>query len=378
MKFAVRALCVFVLVLNLAQAASDDDDLGDYVPRVEDDLVIYVPKYSVRVGFRNISGVKSSFAGQGLLVAPSSIGDLTGVASRGYHDGYVGLDTRKVVDPSGNSVAIENDGFTNSWGYQNASQVSEDGIVAMHAYEAQITDTQRHEKDPGAANGVEVTMEREMGGLFHDRVKWGVVAGVSINQILAATSAKVAASVKTTTDLYSLYGQTPPEAPYTGPGGTGSSPLLTNQVLWRDVSTKNVPDAVENRWRLRGAYATFRAGPTLFVPITGRFSANISAGLVAVYAGSSYDVVQIFTPETGDNVVQTISDGASTLLPGFYFDANLQFAMTETSGLYLGAVYQNSGSYSQSIDNPEGTSHYSTRVDLSSLQGIRAGVSFKF
>ena len=96
------------------------------------------------------------------------------------------------------------------------------------------------------------------------------------------------------------------------------------------------------------------------------------------YAGTTYDVNQSFTPKTGDTILTTMGSADDAFLPGYYVDANLQFAMTETSGLYLGAVYQSSGDYTQEVTSEDGLSKYSTRVDLSALQGVRAGVSFKF
>ena len=39
----------------------------------------------------------------------------------------------------------------------------------------------------------------------------------------------------------------------------------------------------------------------------------------------------------------------TALLPGYYVDAAFQYAMTETAGLYLGAIYQSSGDYVQEV-----------------------------
>ena len=136
--------------------------------------------------------------------------------------------------------------------------------------------------------------------------------------------------------------------------------------------------AITNISKLRGGYLTFRAGPTLFVPITEKFSGHFSIGVAVAYAGSTYEVSQTFRPDTGTEVSEIVRDGASTFLPGFYVDADLQYALNESSGFYLGAVYQSTGSYTQNITDLQNTSEYTTKVDLSSLQGIRAGMSFKF
>jgi hypothetical protein len=187
--------------------------------------------------------------------------------------------------------------------------------------------------------------------------------------------------VVTTTDYYSLLGQAAPEAPFSGPGFTGAvdtTPLLGSELLLRTIQTSSTPAAILSSWKLKGAYLTFRAGPSLFIPITSRFSASVSAGAVLVYAGTTYDVTQSFKPNTGDAITESFTSNDDAFLPGFYVDASLQFAMNETAGLYLGAVYQSSGDYIQDAVSEDGESVYSTRVDLSKLQGVRAGVSFKF
>jgi hypothetical protein len=386
MKFPCRALLVFFLATCAASAAkeSDDSPIGDFAP-LDDDLVLYIPKFAVKFGFRGLSGASTSFGGKGFLSSLHSISDPTGVINRIYHDGYVLVDARTVTDPAGNTVLITPDGQTNSWQYVSAAQVGTDqyaGLMAFHAYGATVTDTTQRTQNIPTAFGMEISLEREMGSFWHDRVKWGVIAGMSINQIAAEGKSTVDASVLTTTDYYDLNGRAAPTTlPYIGPQVSGSidtTVLLGSEPVKRTFATTTTTTAFTTGSHLRGAYMTFRAGPTLYIPIVRRFSATVSAGAVLVFTGSTLDVTQSFKPDTGDEITQTISDSASRLLPGFYVDADLQFAMTDTAGLYLGGVYQNSGDYVQTVSSADGTSTYSTRVDLSKLQGIRAGVSFKF
>jgi hypothetical protein len=393
MKFPCRALCALFVATYAAHAASTEDDdatFGDYAPTVDDDLVIYVPKYTVKLGFRALTGAKSSFGGHGTISSAGNIGSdsqLNDPQNRDYHDGYVHLDTRTVVDPSGNNVPITPDGKTNTWSMISKDQLTPDGYVMMNTYSATITDPSFHEKNPGLAAGVELALERDMGKLLNSRVKWGLVAGFSVNQISSISKSTVAASITKITDYYSLFGQTiPPDADgnisYTGPtssGTTDTTILLGNEIVHRNPpATKTSTTDVTSEWHLRGAYLTMRAGPTLYVPIGARFSATVSAGAVLVYSGTTFDVKQTFTPETGDDIVQSATGLESKLLPGFFVDANLQWSMTDNSGLYVGAVYQNSGDYEQTVTPDNGTSGYKARVDLSSLQGIRAGVNFRF
>ena len=165
-----------------------------------------------------------------------------------------------------------------------------------------------------------------------------------------------AARVTTTTDLYSTFGQTVPDAPYSAPSTatfnvtdangnpvlntdgsaqtvtTDTSVLLGNQPSSRTASTSNAAadsGTVTNRWKVRGAYYTFRAGPTVFIPVTGRLKASLSLGAAVAYAGSTYTVFQSFTPDTGAAITDTSENTTSRLLPGYFADASLQFDLTE-------------------------------------------------
>jgi hypothetical protein len=387
MNFLRHAFCVFLVTTCVVYAQrSNEPELDDYVPTVEDDLVIYVPKFSVRLGFRDLMGAGIGFTGQGVNTSQNLLGPEHGVGTRIYHDGAVGPDQRTTVDPAGNTVPITPDGLTNNWNFKSSDQLTDDGLIRMNAYRATVTDSSVHENDPGSALGVELALEREIGSLFGTRLKWGVIAGFSVNQFMSAAKAQVAATIEKTTDYYSLEGQAAPEPPYQGPdviAGVDTTVLLRADPLIRVSETTDSTTAVEQSWKLRGAYLTFRAGPTLLMPISEKFSASFSAGAVLVYAGSSYEVAQTFRPETGDEIgldpTQPLLSGSTAkLLPGFYVDANLQYALTDTAGFYFGGVYQSSGDYDQEVETADGLSKYAARVDLSKLQGIRAGMTFKF
>jgi hypothetical protein len=384
MNFFRRATCVFLVLSGVALGQRiEDPNIDDYVPVVEDDLVVYTPKQAVRLGFRVLTGAGTTFSGQGSVESNGLNLDnpLTDNVDRGYHDGYVFRDQRTMTDPSGVQVPITPDGRTNNWRFSNEEQGATEGFIMMNSYKATVTDTGLRDDDPDAAFGIELSVDRDFGNLFNTRIKWGVVAGMGINQILSSTRSTVTASVTRTTDYYSLDGQAPPEAPYTAPqtsGGVDISVLLRSNPLWREQFESTTSADFENHWRLRGAFMTFRAGPVLQIPITEKLSATVSAGAVVVYAGSSYEVTQTFSPETGEDLALFITDTSSFIMPGFYVDANLQYSFTDTAGLYLGAVYQASGDYEQVVTSDDGTSRYISRVDLNKLQGIRAGMTFRF
>ena len=155
---------------------------------------------------------------------------------------------------------------------------------------------------------------------------------------------------------------------------------VTDHPFMRTITLS--PGTVFNQWDLKGAYFTFRVGPSVSYLITDRLKLNLSAGAAMVYSGTNYTVTQTYQPAIGDPIVSTAQDDESKLLVGYYLDASLQFDITERAGFYAGAVYQDTGSYTQTADlNDSFTgSHasYKSLIDLSSLSGFRMGMTFRF
>ena len=168
MKFFCRALCVLLIAnctLFAQRAPRTEESIGDFEP-LDDDLVLYIPKFAVKLGFRGLTGAKTSFGGTGVLSGNAFLGADTGVDQRGYHDGYVAFDRRTITDPAGNQVPITPDGRTNNWGFVDHSQATADGFMTFHTYTATSSDASFREQDPPAAFGVELSVEREIGNVF--------------------------------------------------------------------------------------------------------------------------------------------------------------------------------------------------------------------
>ncbi len=421
MKSLRFALVAFT---SLASIAFAQDDEQRRAPPVEIpdfsnlDEYIYEPKSSVVLGIRFLTGGKVSFlGGRGLIAsrnAPGEPGATT--TARLYHDGAVQPDARTIgrVDAQGNAVinpdtglqffdAITPDGRTNTWNYTDQSQRGRAGYIAFRDYSAEVIDTTTREKDNGNSMGVDLAMHRDMGKLFGGRIPWQLTAGVSINDISAETNAPVRARLNTLTDYYRFYpkaGATLPDPPYSAPSSFTETVLdasgnavttIDGTTEVRVVDTTVLLDAspaerintsvinavnVENRWKLKGAFYTFRAGPTIWIPIGSRLKAGVSVGAALVYSGSIYTVTETLTPDTGGAISETESAEDYKLLPGWYVDATLQFDLTERTGFYAGAVYQSAGDYTQTVEN--GTTSYATKVDLSKMNAVRAGMSVRF
>lgn len=410
-------LALFALVSTAGLAHAQEEERRAPPVEIPDfsnlDEYIYEPKSTVRFGFRYISGAKTSFAGQGRIPSPENPGAATGAnLSRVYHDGAVQPDARVVarldsggnpiIDPQTNSPvfdAVTPDGRTNTWNYTDASQLSRLGYAAFHSYSAEVIDTTVRQKETASSAGMDITVSRDMGKLF-GRLPWNLTGGLSINDISANTNALVRANLTTLTDYYSLFGNVPPDAPYSSPSSstttvvdaagnpvlnddgstrtatTDTSVLIGNEPAGRTTTTLTNDTSVTNRWKVKGAYYTFRVGPTVWIPITTRLRASVSVGAALVYSGTNYTVTQTFQPELGAEISDTAFSDAYKLLPGYYADATVQFDLTERAGFYAGAVFQSAGSYDQQVQTTN--ANYTTKIDLANQNGVRAGLSIRF
>jgi hypothetical protein len=422
MKYLRVALLVFASALYVARAQDDQQERQRPPTEIPDfsnlDEYIYEPKSTVKLGFRHLSGAKAKFSnlGSSSIPAPEDIGPATGGnLNRFYHDGHVLADARTTprLDASGNPILdpqtgvqisdpIPPDGKTNNWSYVDQRQLdlAPNGFIAFHSYSADITDTATRSGSGRSSNGMDLSVTHDMGNLFHSRLVWRLMAGMSVNDISAKTSDKVAANLTTITDLYSLYGDVPPAPPYSSPSSTSQSVLDANgqtvtnadgtvqsvtvdtSVLIGNEPTRLNPTtaasttAISDRWKVKGSYYTFRGGAELSFPVTSRIHADFGLGAAMIYSGTSYTVSQTFTPDIGSDITQTDSSSVYKLLPGYYADASLQFDVTEKTGFFAGAVFQSAGSYTQNLNTT--TTHYVTKIDLSNQNGLRAGMSVRF
>jgi hypothetical protein len=418
--FRLVALVVATSALGVAHAQDEERRAPPVeIPDFSNlDEYIYEPRSTVTLGFRHLSGATASFSGQGSLPSPQDPGEATGAnLLRTYNDGAVQPDSRGTLrtDDEGNVLIdintgqsifdpIEPDGRTNTWSYldnsQRLSSTDTQTLMAFHAYSAEVIDATLRESKSANTNGLDLTVARDMGSVFGTRIAWTLMAGLSINDISAGMSDSVLARIQTLTDIYTAYDPVVPDAPYSAPsfatvplvdsegnpvlnedGSTQTTTVETTVLLDSEPSSREVTDAasdtaVTNRWSVKGAFYTFRAGPTLWVPISHRLRASVSFGAAVVYAGTNYTVTQTFQPETGAEFSNTNTSSANKVLPGYYADATVQFDLTERAGFFAGAVMQSAGSYTQSLESP--TANYSTKIDLGNLNGVRAGMSIRF
>jgi hypothetical protein len=416
MRFLRVALCIACLPVAAVRAddAKEEKQAPEDIPNFNQlDEYIYIPKSTLSIGTRfYFRGPKTTYSGQG--TNPSTVNPgaddtvLVPNISRTYIDGTVEPDQRMVTINAGlggqTTVPIAPDGRTNTWGYDNASQILPNGNIAFHTYSSEITDTDSHDVSGTANAGIELILDRDMGKIGK-RWTWSMTAGFSISDIHSSAYIAVPSTLTTLTDTYDLFGQVPPAPPYNSPnnitqavfgvGGSvvsGTSTASASQAIVQQILLGNLPlnrtetptlEATTNRYFIEGAYYTLRVGPTITMPVGGKFKLNVSAGPALIYSGSTLNILEDLNIATGEDFTTLYQKQNTKILPGYYVDVNLQYQLTDTAGFYFGGLYQGAGSYSQSV--PSGTSpstgaglSYNSRIDFSGQEGVKGGLTVRF
>jgi hypothetical protein len=420
MRFLRLALCVACLPLAGLRAQQKDEDKGpvpEEIPNFNQlDEYIYVPKSTLSLGTRFfLRGPKTTYGGQGENPAPVDPGDLASTAvpniSRTYIDGTVFPDTRTVTINTGlggeAQVPIASDGRTNTWSYDNASQLLPDGNITFHTYSSEITDTALHGVTGAPNTGMELILDHDMGKI--GKLKWSITAGFSIADIHSSTFLSVPTAISTLTDTYDLFGQVPPAAPYSSPntisqtvfGASGSvesgtTTTTATQSVVQEILLGNQPlggplgrqvDTVDtttiNRYFTEGAYYTLRAGPMITIPAGNHWKLNVSVGPDLIYLGSQLNVLEDLNIATGEDFMTLYQKYNTKILPGYYVDVNLQYQLTDTAGFYVGGIYQGAGTFVQSL--PSGNDpntgaglSYTSKLDFGNQEGVKGGVTVRF
>ena len=421
MKLLRLALVLMAAIPFARAAAGDDEDQKQQqkppteIPDFSNlDEYIYQPKNTLNFGLRYISGAKTRFWGNGLINSPEALSNATAPdVSRTYHDGVVDTDTRTVNIDNGNgtvtAMPITPDGKTANWSYDSSGQLTSSGFMQFHLYSAATLDNAILGQKAKGNIGLELTSIHDIKDLGkHLSLKY--LVGFGLSDIQSATMSNITARITTVTDTYDLFGQTPPSAPYVQTGSSSSSQSTSNSntdangssvnqtvdtttligsaPLSRTVSSAVDSTTVVDHWKLHGAYATLRAGPVLVYNFNDRLHLDVGLGVALLYAGTTYQVNEVLVAPTGGEIIDTLTDTTSRLLPGCYADATLQYDITDRTGLYFGAFFQDAGSYLQTAEATggstfgdatlKGTADYKTRVDFSGQEGFRTGLTFRF
>jgi len=276
-------------------------------------------------------------------------GPATGDANHNYDDGYVR------VDSSGDAA-----GFTQNWGYQNASQAV-GNIMQFHA----IQDSSASSSTTGDPQyGGELVYQRVIGSFSGQSGDWGIESGLGLTEIDLRGNLNGAGTV--TTDAYPLNGVIPP-----GPGykGTASGP----GAVIGDTPTRTVTAAtLVGYQKLTGQLFSLRVGPFGEWNFTHKLRLAASVGLTLAPTTVDYDFSETATLAGGGVISENGHSSRTALLYGPYVGAMLHYDLNESWGVFVGARFQNLTDLNQSIGGR------TAQLDPGVTLYATAGLTWKF
>lgn len=326
--------------------------------------------------------------------------------NRRYDDGFVNADAIRTAetDPTtttsnGRYQTFDENGVqtgdflsydpsqTRSWGYNDAAQVS-GGNISMNTYSSVAEGATISSEDDSLAGGFEMQLTKVLFQV-NRRVEVGLMGSFGLTDIGIKSSGRVAATLNTRTDTYSLPGATVPAAPYAGPtaedfddgmGNITPSGLETTTPLSQEpISTSNSASAgaatVNGSWEVSGAYTSFRLGPVVYTRFNEMFQASLSAGVSGHFAGTRFEYREqlVELPTLVNNTVENSNeDDITEFLFGYFVEANIESWLNDTTGFFLGVHYEEVGDYEQKLDGRI------AKIDLGGSPGVRGGLIFRF
>ena len=306
----------------------------------------------VRLGGRVSMGVKAQI--RDTQAVPASV-------AGGYDNGYVKPD-------AGGSAST-----TWNWGYNSASQIQGGDLVLQRIDGNPRVGSASGSKDDPRWGGELVTgFEFARFNIGRREAHFGFEVGYSYTGLSSSTRAVATATVVETVDHFALNGVLPPLAPYAGTAA-GPGPLISLTPSSHTAISSAATASLDSR--LETEFHTFRIGPWITVPLSGRLSLGVSAGYATIYATSSWDLTESLSyaePALPAATSASLHANGAHWSPGAYAQLRLEYRLTKHLGLYAGADVQASTGSSVHLPGRD------VRYDFGSVYGGVAGVTLSF
>lgn len=416
----IALLSLPALLPAQTETSGKEDERLEALARSEGEW--YAPKTKISVGFRMLnSGGKVDFSNLGSVPTIRDIAPVSaGAAARVYDNGRIFPDTPRANElangvqtsvpggryevtstaQDGTVFVTENlisytTGLTRDWETLTNQQFGRPGYASFNTYSATSEGGSATHKQ-GATGGVEFQISRDIGRGSRN-FQWGVIAGITLNDINSKSAGTIISSLNTHTDYYTYdlrNGQPAPTGIYNSlnaftelldSNGVQINPfgleiaaplsVVADPALSTDRTLAGAA-TVNGRWQVKGSYFMFRLGPSLRTQITDRLGLTASVGLAGAYAGTRYSAYESFAnPAVAGELIETadpISSTTAKFLRGYFADLNLEWTANEILGLFGGVSAQQLSDYEQKLGDR------SARVDLGSAVGVRGGISIRF
>ena len=348
------------------------------------------PKGEFSLSLRFNTNVDVRFRDVGTLPTSRNVGDVWSEVNRSYDDGYVGIDQRRASD----GTDLADDGHTNTWRMGFVNQIiDEDGNglgdgVAFHRYETR-SDGAFVDAESSTIPGIDFDYSYafgSFGGRLRNkspRATWGGQLGIGLSSINAKINENILTTLITVEDRYSLDGATPPTGPYTAPstgsdtssGSIDTTILLSNRPYIRNFYEDPEGADIRGFWQVRGGTLTARAGMWLRYRVHERIGLRLGGGLTAAFVGLTMRYDEFLEKE---ELLSPFRHRGETRPDkwtyfGAYGTADLEWWMTPSTGLFLGATYEK---IDEDISMP--LDGRTADIRLGSGSGFRIGITKLF
>jgi len=326
-----------------------------------------VDNWQVRFSANTLFNVSAGFQGHPKNMSLSSPNDQPGAAN--YDNGYVGLDISG--DPH----------LSTYWGYtQSSQQITSGGNVTGLRYDrtAPLANSSSPNLDSDPSVGGDIDLRREL--TTFGKVRFGLDLGVAYNHVHMIDSSSYWAGAQRTSDIYNLPSPVnsalfPPPG-YQGPYN-GAGPVIDPTVAGQ--SSAAVPNAVfvSGRRDVEANIFGFRLGPYLELPLSERFSADVSAGLLVALVQNKVNWSESLSVNTATaNGYWSGQSSASAnfwdVSAGFYAGANLSYQLSRHWSVFTGARFQDAGALSHSVGDGR------VQLDLGKTVSVNLGIGCSF
>lgn len=364
-----------------------------------------LPKNVFSVSLRYLGKADVTFSNLGTIERESEMGEITDLLDRVYTDGYVSTDGRS----TGAGLAYADDGATNTWGYTDAGQVTDDGQGIRFTSLSSTAGDATVSASSGQSVGVDVEYSRSFFRSRRDpktnrhHAEWGWLMGWGLNAFNASTRDTIHANLNILTDTYSLLGADAPvlvdtdtsddvetlgySAPstetvtVTNADGTTSEYSVDTTTLLGSTPYERVENTLEGEaevdgfWQIKGAYFTLRTGPFVRWMPKEHIALRASLGASVTWMGVKMryaERLRIDDDTTTAEIGET-GDTDSYGVGGLFGGVDAEWWLTERTGIFGGAYYE---SFNKDLNMEIGGR--SADVQIGSGLGLRLGISTRF
>lgn len=323
--------------------------------------------FNYSVSFRGLGGYSLGNSGPGGQRTPS--GD-----PYNYDNGYIYPDQ---------TTASAHPGYTWYYGYQAGTPMNSAGTqFSLYKNTASANASETQDQN-GPTEGFELNYDRQLGHI--GPIWWGVEAAFGYNHVDIHDDRPLVENLTRTTDTFQTGGgavlnPAPFQGTVTGPGEGDANGWPLVGLTPVSSSSQSVSDAasITGSRELDAQIFTFRLGPYIDLPLTHRFMATFSGGLLILDVVSQFTFNETVSINPAYSLVTLPGEShqgsvnSNDILLGVYASGNISYALSDHVRLVAGAQLESTDNFTQSVAGK------SAVLNLEKAVLVTLGLSYSF